>query len=344
MDDHSGVAVLPELWNALRGRSQLRRPRHTGLFLALEGADAAARSQQLEALRGWLADAGREVVVVAAPTLAAPLTATLRELEGDPGGALSPRAEALVAAAVRAEQVSRVIEPALARGAVVLTDRYVDSTVARQSAAGCADLDELSQLAQWATRSVLPDMTILLDADPAGTSPSGQHPTTASNGAPFDVTAVNGGPHDAAAANGGQPSIATRSRTLGPRRSRTTPTFDERVRAAFLQLADEEPHRYLVLDATAPAEVLDGRIRQAVGRRLTERTPGQSVDSGAADEDVDPAGELMAAGHNAVRPERRGRADRRGRAGRRGGADRRTGDADRRTGGADRAAERTGDA
>jgi dTMP kinase len=224
MDDHSGVPVLPELWNALRGRRQVRRPRYAGLFVAVEGADATTRAGELESLRLWLTSTGREVLVTTdTPTDTFGLQSTLRTLQPNPSTTLQPRTTALLTAAVRAEHVARVIEPALARGAVVLADSYVDAEVARQSAAAYAELDELSQLAHWATRSLLPDVTVLLDAD-----------------------------LDAAAELG------------------LTDAFDDRTRAAFLRLADDEPHRFLVLDATAPPGELRRRIREGVLRRLKD--------------------------------------------------------------------------
>ncbi|WP_007516565.1 MULTISPECIES: bifunctional MFS transporter/dTMP kinase [Pseudofrankia] len=250
MDDHSGVPVLPELWNALRGRRQSRRPRHAGLLVAIEGADATARAEQLEALRSWLTEAGREVLVASDAVIAAPLEGALRQLQADPSAALHPRTEALLAAAVRAEHVARVIEPALARGAVVLTDHYVDSTVAHQSAASCAGLDELTVLAQWATMSLLPDVTVLLDTE-----------------------------SDTELPGAGAPVL----------------TFDEEVRAAFLRLADEEPHRYLVLDRAAPADELRARIRQAVTRRLGGATHGVAGE-GVAGEPAGPAMDVATLG------------------------------------------------
>jgi len=254
MDDHSGVPVLPELWNALRGRRQDRRPRYSGLFVAIEGADAATRAGQLGELRRWLTDSGREVLVTAdGPAEALGLEAALRTLQPDPATELHPRTTALLTAAARAEHVARVIEPALARGAVVLADSYVDAEIAQQCAESRADLEELSLLSQWATRSLLPDVTILLDVEPDEVVPIPGNGPASSNGA----TSPNG----AASSNGTGSGNRPRSGEAA---------FDERVRAAFLQLADEEPHRYLVLDGTAPATELGGRIRQAVLRRLDE--------------------------------------------------------------------------
>ncbi|ADP78403.1 bifunctional MFS transporter/dTMP kinase [Pseudofrankia inefficax] len=239
MDDHSGVPVLPELWNALRGRRGVRRPRHAGLFVAIEGADFRSRADQLESLRRWLLEAGREVLVTAeSPADTSELEAALRTVQPDPAAGLHPRTTALLTAAIHAEHVARVIEPALARGAVVLTDSYVDAEIARQSAEACAALDELTILSHWATRSLVPDVTILLDVEPRNPSAPG----TPANGTSTNGARANG--------HGG--------------------LFDQRVRAALLQLADDEPHRYLVLDGTAPASELRGRIRQAVQRRLTE--------------------------------------------------------------------------
>ncbi|WP_410173549.1 bifunctional MFS transporter/dTMP kinase, partial [Frankia nepalensis] len=265
MDDHSGVPVLPELWNALRGR-QTRRPRYPGLFVAIEGASSATRAGQLEALRAWLAGSGREVLVASDVVVAAPLRTALRELQTDPSAALHPRTEALLAAAAQAEHVARVIEPALTRGAVVLTDHYVDSAVAHQSAVASVGLDELTVLSQWATMSLLPDVTIVLDAEPGTSGATDQTFLTGSSGNgshPANSRLVGARP--ASSPNGGE--AAGRS---GRRADTPAPTFDERVRAAYLQLADEEPHRYVVLDGGTPADELRDRIRQAVTRRLGE--------------------------------------------------------------------------
>ncbi|MBX6391194.1 MAG: dTMP kinase [Frankia sp.] len=251
MDEHSGVPVLPELWNALRGRRPARRPRHAGLFVSVEGADQASRGLQLDLLRSWLADTGREVLVTADPAAAGPLAATLCQLQPDPQASLHPRTEALLAAAARAEHVCRVVEPALARGAVVLTDHYIDSTIARQAAAGQVTIDELAVLAQWATTSLLPDLTVILDA------PS-DHPEARAE-------------HTAAG--------ACPPRRAGSRADRAAPDNGgyDRVRAAFLRLADEEPHRYVVLDGSRPAAELSTRIRQAVARRLGQPEPTGAV-------------------------------------------------------------------
>jgi dTMP kinase len=294
MDDHSGVPVLPELWNALRGRRQNRRPRHAGLFVAIEGADATTRASQLEALRSWLIETGREVVVASDAVIAAPLEASLRQLQADPSAALHPRTEALLAAAARAEHVARVIEPALARGAVVLTDHYVDSTIAHQSAASCAGLDELTVLAQWATMSLLPDVTVLLDIE----TPTGAGADTGA------VTAK--ATADAGADVPGSPAP-------GSLNGSRPPTFDEEVRAAYLRLADEESHRYLVLDCAAPAGELRARIRQVVARRLGDATLSDIGDPDASTVAAAAGGPELAAvaagGTGPDRPPGTGRGD-----------------------------------
>ncbi|MDT3441785.1 MULTISPECIES: dTMP kinase [unclassified Pseudofrankia] len=304
MDDHSGVPVLPELWNALRGRRQNRRPRHAGLFVAIEGADAAVRASQLEALRSWLTETGREVVVASDAVIAAPLEASLRQLQADPSAALHPRTEALLAAAARAEHVARVIEPALARGAVVLTDHYVDSTVAHQSAASCAGLDELTVLAQWATMSLLPDVTVLLDTETSADADAG---TTATD----TDTDVPGSP---------APGF------LNGSAAGHAPTFGEEVRAAYLRLADEESHRYLVLDCAAPAGELHARIRRVVARRLGDATLSDIGDTDGPTVTAAAAGgpeltAVAAGGTGPGRPPGTGRGDE---PDRRGGVDRRS--------------------
>ena len=149
--------------------------------------------------------------------------ALLRRIVLDPStGAISHRTEALLYAADKAEHVDRVVAPALARGEVVLTDRYVDSTLAYQGAGRNLDDRELEQVARWATGDLRPHLTVVLDLPPD------QGLTR------FD----------------GRDRIEAES-----------VEFHERVREMFLQLASASPEHYLVVDARLPVEEITDRIR-----------------------------------------------------------------------------------
>ncbi len=266
MDQRTGIAIIPELWNALLGRgTSPQRPRHAGLFVALEGGEGSGKSTQTEHLRSWLASAGREVVITHEPG-GTTIGATLRKLLLDPTTRLHPRTEALLYAADRAEHVARVIEPALARGAVVVSDRFIDSSVAYQGAGRQLGADGVAALSRWATQSLVPDITILLDLP-----------------AEIGLRRV-------------RERAERNSSTRGPSGPATSPTagidrieaeqlaFHERVREGFHRLADSAPGRYVVLDADQPPRTLHNKIRDVISERLRA-----DRDSVAADPPVRPA-------------------------------------------------------
>ncbi|WP_442933525.1 dTMP kinase [Micromonospora sp. CPCC 206060] len=221
MDDKIGVPVLADLWGSVRGRplSPAEPFTSTGLFLVFEGGEGAGKSTQVAALAEALRGEGHEVVVTREPG-ATPVGERIRALLlGAPGSDVpSPRAEALLYAADRAHHVATVVRPALARGAVVISDRYVDSSLAYQGAGRTLPADEVSWLSSWATGGLKPDLVILLDVDPAT------------------------GLDRVAARRGGTDHVEAESIH-----------FHERVRYAFLDLAAADPKRYLVLDASRPA-------------------------------------------------------------------------------------------
>ncbi|SCF94884.1 dTMP kinase, partial [Streptomyces sp. Ncost-T6T-2b] len=129
-DDRAGVPLRRDLREALRGDEPAVGPAATGFFLALEGGDGAGKSTQVEALADWIRSKGHEVVVTREPG-ATPIGKRLRSILLDVSSAgLSNRAEALLYAADRAEHVDSVVRPALERGAIVISDRYIDSSVA----------------------------------------------------------------------------------------------------------------------------------------------------------------------------------------------------------------------
>ena len=204
----------------------------TGLFLTLEGGDGSGKSTQMAALTAWLEQQGRTVVQSREPG-GTDLGLELREIVLHRRGFIAPRAEALLYAADRAHHIATVVRPALERGDVVIQDRYLDSSVAYQGAGRVLKAREVRDLSLWATEGLLPDLTVLLDLDPAV----------------------------------GRERL-TESRTRYDRLEAEEADFHERVRAAYLALAEAEPERFLVLNATRPVEELQQSIRDRVSHLL----------------------------------------------------------------------------
>jgi dTMP kinase len=231
MDDRRGVPLLLDLAAAYRNEPVgLRRagPR-SGFFIALEGGEGAGKSTQAEQLAQWLRGKGHEVVLTFEPgatEVGQRLRAVLldhHDADGNPQPLLSPRAEALLFAADRAEHVASVVVPALERGAVVLTDRYMDSSVAYQGAGRDLLPGDVARVSRWATEGLLPDLTVVLDL----------------------------------------PAVVGLSRVVTPDKLESEPqAFHERVRERFLEQARRGGARYLVLDATSPIETIAAEIRE----------------------------------------------------------------------------------
>ncbi len=201
----------------------------SGLFITFEGGDGSGKSTQAALLAEWLRERGRRVLQTREPG-GSPLGVHIRELiqhyEEDPPAA---RAEALLYAADRAHHVATVVRPALAADQVVLQDRYLDSSVAYQGAGRVLDPGEVRGLSLWAAEGLLPQLTVLLDID----------------------------------VDTGLGRLAG-SRDRYDRLEAEDRDFHERVRAAYLRFAAEEPVRFLVLDARRPAAELAAAIRQRV--------------------------------------------------------------------------------
>ncbi|WP_456818946.1 dTMP kinase [Cellulomonas sp. URHB0016] len=195
-----------------------------GLFVSFEGGDGAGKSTQARLLGEWLTGLGREVVLTREPG-GTELGQLLRDavLHGDH---VDARTEALLYATDRAHHVASVVRPALERGAVVVTDRYLDSSVAYQGSGRDLGADEVERLSLWATDGLLPALTVLLDLDP----------------------------------------VTGRSRLTGDpdRLERAGDEFHRRTRQAFLDRAAADPARWLVLDATRPLDELAVLIRARV--------------------------------------------------------------------------------
>ncbi|NJC63722.1 dTMP kinase [Planosporangium flavigriseum] len=248
MDDKPGVPLLADLLGSLRGRplSPAEPAPRRGLFVVFEGGEGAGKSTQVQRLAQSLHAQGRDVLVTREPG-ATEVGERIRNLllhEAPASSALTPRAEALLYAADRAHHVAAVIRPALARGEVVISDRYVDSSLAYQGAGRTLPVDEVSWLSSWATGGLKPDLTVLLDVEPqVGLARAGARSATADR-------------------------IESESEA-----------FHERVRYAFLDLAAAESGRYLVLDASRPPE----EIAAVVAERVAELLPPQPRTSGLAE-------------------------------------------------------------
>jgi dTMP kinase len=201
----------------------------TGLFVAFEGGEGVGKSTQIARAADWLRARGFAVLETREPG-GTPLGQELRRLVLDPAGHVTPRAETLLYAADRAYHVDTMIRPALMAGQVVLTDRYVDSTLAYQGAG--RGLDDARVVTTWATGGLLPDLTVLLDLDPqVGLGRAG-------------------------------------ARAAPDRLEAASREFHEAVRAGFLALAAEAPERYAVLDAAADPDTVAEQVRAAITARL----------------------------------------------------------------------------
>jgi dTMP kinase len=203
-----------------------------GVLLAFEGGEGAGKSTQVRLLVEELTAAGHRVRATFEPG-DTPVGAELRQLVLDRADLeLSPRAEALLYAADRAQHTAAVLLPALAAGEVVVTDRFTDSSLAYQGAGRQLARDEIARLSRWATEGLVPALTVLLDLPPA--------------------TGL----------------ARARGRAAADRMEAQSLEFHERVRRTFRELAAAEPHRYLVLDATRPVDDLAGAVRERVDALL----------------------------------------------------------------------------
>ncbi len=200
-----------------------------GLFVCFEGGDGSGKSTQSALLHAWLAASGRECVLTFEPG-DTEVGRTIRQIVLSPQtGDLDARAEVLLYAADKAEHLHRVVRPALARGAVVVTDRYVDSSLAYQGAGRALEPSEVEQVLRWATGDLRPDLTVLLDLAPA-----------AGLGRFEERDRIENESHE----------------------------FHVRVRESFVALAAADPDRYLVLDAREARERLAEQIAARVSTLL----------------------------------------------------------------------------
>ncbi len=201
-----------------------------GFFVAFEGGEGAGKSTQVGLLAKALIQQGREVVTTFEPGDTAVGRQLRQILLGHQTGAIDPRTEALLYAADRAEHVASVVAPALDRGAVCITDRYIDSSIAYQGAGRTLDPTDIERISTWASGELWPDLTIVLDIDPT-----------------IGLTRFDA------------PADRLEAEPLA---------FHQRVREYFLTLSARSPERYFVVDATASADATAASVHEAVQKRL----------------------------------------------------------------------------
>ncbi|MDI6910576.1 dTMP kinase [Nocardioides sp.] len=203
----------------------------TGVFVCFEGGEGSGKSTQSGLLRDWLESRGFAVLLTFEPG-DSEVGRKLRTIVLSPEtGEISDRTEALLYAADKAEHVDTVVRPALDRGAVVITDRYVDSMLAYQGAGRALDIGEVEQVARWATHDLRPHLTVVLDLEP-------EH---------------------------GLGRFRERDRIEGE-----SVEFHRRVREGFLRMAAADPEHYLVLDARGERDEIAGLVRDRVAPLLDQ--------------------------------------------------------------------------
>ena len=233
MKDRPNVSLWSDISNALKGElGSITGSPTKGVFIAFEGGEGSGKSTQSKLLKKWLEEEGEEVVLSREPG-GTEMGKDLRRILLDHStGEISPRAEALLYAADRAHHVYSKIRPALDRGDVVITDRYFDSSIAYQGAGRVLVSGEVARISRWATESLFPTLTILIDL----------------------------------------PAETGLGRLKSKDRLEVEPLdFHERIRQEYLQLSLLDPERYLVIDGRQTVEEIHLDIIKRVGEIPTLR-------------------------------------------------------------------------
>jgi dTMP kinase len=227
MKDRPNVSIWSDIANAIKGElGSITGAQTKGVFIAFEGGEGSGKSTQSKLLKKWLEEEGEEVLLSREPG-GTEMGKDLRRILLDHStGDISPRAEALLYAADRAHHVFSKIRPALDRGEVVITDRYFDSSIAYQGAGRVLVSGEVARISRWATESLFPTLTILID----------------------------------------QPAEIGLGRLKSKDRLEIEPIdFHERIRQEYLQLTLLDPERYLVVDGRQTIEEIHSEIITRVG-------------------------------------------------------------------------------
>ena len=228
MRDRPTVSLWSDILAAFRGDlGGITGVTHAGIFISFEGGEGAGKSTQTKLLKEYLESIGETVILTREPG-GTPLGNQLRQiLLANETGVISPRSEALIYAADRAHHVFSLIKPALERGEVVITDRYLDSSIAYQGAGRVLEPAEVARISRWATESLVPTVTIIVDL-------------------PAEI---------------GLARLQSRDRLEAEPLA-----FHDRVRQEFLSLANTDPERYFVVDGTQSVEVIHEAIIERVSQ------------------------------------------------------------------------------
>lgn len=217
-----------------------------GLFITFEGGEGAGKSTQIRMLAATLRASGHEVVVTREPGGSPGAEAIRHVVLSGAAEPFGPRMEAVLFAAARADHIDRTIRPALARGAVVLSDRFVDSSRVYQGVTGGLDRSFMETLERATVEGMMPDLTLILDIDPE---------------------------------EGMRRAGARRGASEADRFEKEGLSLHRRRRKAFLEIAKAEPERCKVIDASRPAEKIAAEIAsaaEAVIDRKGLRTDGKA--------------------------------------------------------------------
>jgi dTMP kinase len=216
MKDRPNVSLWSDISNAIKGElGSITGAPTKGIFIAFEGGEGIGKSTQAKFLKSWLEQEGETVVLSREPGGSELGIEIRRILLSHSTGEISPRAEALLYAADRAHHVFSVIRPALAQGEVVISDRYFDSSIAYQGAGRVLEPGEVARISRWATESLFPTLTIIIDLPP---------------------------------------EIGLKRLKNKDRLESQPLDFHERVRHEFLQLAALDPERYVIIDGNQSIE------------------------------------------------------------------------------------------
>lgn len=209
-----------------------------GFFITFEGMEGSGKSTQIHLLADKLAETRREIIVTRSPG-GTPIAEKIRDILKirDPREEVMPETELLLFAACHSQMTDHLIAPALERGALILCDRFYDSTMAYQGYARTLDREFVERINTFSCRGIRPDLTLILDLDPAEGIRRSRIRATAKEVANdrFDSEAMQ---------------------------------FHHAVRNAFLDLASKEPERFAVIDAACPEEEVHKQILETVHARL----------------------------------------------------------------------------